>query len=169
MAEPVGRATMRSLTAEVEALRAQAVRLRAEVILRDTALMWARERRAVLEAAHPGLARRIELARRVDALTARVHELMRERPAAGRAAEGLAPGAARSAGLEDALAQADLVICQAGCLSQGAYWRVRDHCKRTGKTCVLVDRPDAVRIVRIPVPEMPAGDARPVIEREEGA
>ena len=44
---------------------------------------------------------------------------------------------------------ADLVICQTGCLSHGEYWRVQDHCKRTGKTCVLVEQPEAVRIVRI--------------------
>ena len=51
--------------------------------------------------------------------------------------------------LEASLVAADLVICQTGCLSHGAYWRVHDHCKRTGKACVLVDQPDAVRIVRI--------------------
>jgi len=28
-------------------------------------------------------------------------------------------------------------------------WRVHDHCRRTGKTCVLVDKPDALRVVRI--------------------
>jgi hypothetical protein len=26
---------------------------------------------------------------------------------------------------------------------------VQDHCKRTGKACVLVEQPEAVRIVRI--------------------
>ncbi len=51
--------------------------------------------------------------------------------------------------LEDSLVAADLVICQTGCLSHGEYWRVQDHCRRTGKTCVLVEQPDAVRIVRI--------------------
>jgi hypothetical protein len=34
-------------------------------------------------------------------------------------------------------------------MSHGAYWRVQDHCKRTGKACVLVEQPDALRIVRI--------------------
>ncbi len=38
------------------------------------------------------------------------------------------------------LAAADLVICQVGCISHGAYWRVKDHCRRTGKRCVLVGR-----------------------------
>ena len=44
--------------------------------------------------------------------------------------------------LEASLVAADLVICQTGCVSHGAYWRVRDHCTRTGKECVLVDRPE---------------------------
>ena len=50
---------------------------------------------------------------------------------------------------EASLREADLVICQTGCLSHGEYWRVQDHCQRTGKTCVLVEQPDALRIVRI--------------------
>ena len=62
---------------------------------------------------------------------------------AGLAAEG---GAAV---LEASLRAADLVICQTGCLSHGAYWRVQDHCKRTGKACVMVERPQELRIVRI--------------------
>ena len=55
----------------------------------------------------------------------------------------------QSRALEASLVAADLVICQTGCLSHGEYWRVQDHCKRTGKTCVLVAQPEAVRIVRI--------------------
>jgi sugar phosphate isomerase/epimerase len=51
--------------------------------------------------------------------------------------------------LEDSLRAADLVICQTGCLSHGAYWRVQDHCRRTGKACVLVEQAEALRIVRI--------------------
>ena len=58
------------------------------------------------------------------------------------------PGPQRQV-LEASLVAADLVICQTGCLSHGEYWRVQDHCKRTGKTCVLVEQPEAVRIVRI--------------------
>ena len=49
-----------------------------------------------------------------------------------------------SAALLDAsLAAADLVICQTGCISHSAYWRVKNHCKRTGKQCVFVDNPSA--------------------------
>ena len=40
--------------------------------------------------------------------------------------------------LESSLAAADLVICQVACISHNAFWRVQEHCKRTGKTCVLV-------------------------------
>jgi hypothetical protein len=41
------------------------------------------------------------------------------------------------------------VICQTGCLSHQAYWRVQDHCRRHNKPCVLVAQPDALRIIRI--------------------
>lgn len=50
--------------------------------------------------------------------------------------------------LEASLAAADLVICQTGCISHGAYWRVKDHCKRTGKRCLFVDRPSASSLAR---------------------
>lgn len=50
--------------------------------------------------------------------------------------------------LEANLAAADLVICQTGCVSHGAYWRVKDHCKRTGKRCVFVDKPSASSLAR---------------------
>jgi len=43
--------------------------------------------------------------------------------------------------LDVSLAAADLVICQTGCISHNAYWRVKDYCKRTGKRCVFVDNP----------------------------
>ena len=50
-------------------------------------------------------------------------------------------GADNDMALESSLAAADLVICQVACISHSAYWRVQDHCKRTGKTCVLVHPP----------------------------
>ncbi|MDK6077308.1 DUF2325 domain-containing protein [Massilia varians] len=54
-----------------------------------------------------------------------------------------------SAGQLDAsLAAADLVICQTGCISHHAYWRVKDHCKRTGKRCIFVDNPSVSSLVR---------------------
>lgn len=40
--------------------------------------------------------------------------------------------------IDGAVAAADLVICQAACISHNAYWRVKEHCKRTGKPCLFV-------------------------------
>jgi hypothetical protein len=50
--------------------------------------------------------------------------------------------------LDASLAAADLVICQTGCISHDAYWRVKDHCKRHGKRCVFVDKPSASSLKR---------------------
>lgn len=59
---------------------------------------------------------------------------------------------ADQAALESSLAAADMVICQTGCLSHNDYWRVQDHCKRTGKTCVLTDDARMVDInMRLPI------------------
>ncbi len=142
---------------EIERLNTQTVRLRAELVKRTTALAWVREDRAALEHAMPGLAKRVTLARNVEALQARVRELMDElerrdqQPAPQRAGRSTAPASPADdfAGMEADLAAADLVICQTGCMSHGAYWRVQDHCKRTGKACVLVENADALHIVRI--------------------
>ena len=52
-------------------------------------------------------------------------------------------------GLLDAnIAAADLVICQTGCISHNAYWRVKDHCKRTGTRCIFVDNPSPSSLFR---------------------
>jgi hypothetical protein len=50
--------------------------------------------------------------------------------------------------LETTLAAADLVICQTGCISHDAYWRVKDHCKRTGTPCVFVENPGTASLKR---------------------
>lgn len=50
--------------------------------------------------------------------------------------------------LDATLAAADLVICQTGCVSHNAYWRVKDHCKRTGKRCVFVETPSRSALER---------------------
>ena len=70
------------------------------------------------------------------------HYVSDHRPPRAQAGEGDANG---GAGLDASLAAADLVICQTGCLSHDDYWRVQDHCRRTGKPCILVDQPLAVR------------------------
>ena len=53
-----------------------------------------------------------------------------------------------SARLDATLAAADLVICQTGCVSHNAYWRVKDHCRRTGKRCVFVETPSTAGLKR---------------------
>lgn len=53
-----------------------------------------------------------------------------------------------TARLDATLAAADLVICQTGCVSHGAYWRVKDHCRRTGKRCVFVETPSRHALAR---------------------
>ncbi|MCZ2499271.1 DUF2325 domain-containing protein [Xylophilus sp. Kf1] len=142
--------------AEIEMLQARAIRQQAAVVVRDTALAWAREDRVALEASIPGLPRRAALSRRVEALMGRIQQLMGERRSRQRPADVSPPQPHRGpadrqemAALEASLVAADLVICQTGCLSHGDYWRVQDHCKRTGKACVMVERPDSLRIVRI--------------------
>jgi Uncharacterized protein conserved in bacteria (DUF2325) len=50
--------------------------------------------------------------------------------------------------LDQTLDSADLVICQTGCISHNAYWRVKDHCKRTGKRCVFVENPSSASLKR---------------------
>lgn len=50
--------------------------------------------------------------------------------------------------LDSALGAADLVICQTGCISHNAYWRVKDHCKRTGKRCAFVANPSGAGLAR---------------------
>lgn len=50
--------------------------------------------------------------------------------------------------LEHTLSSADLVVCQTGCVSHNAYWRVKDYCKRTGKQCVFVENPSISSLAR---------------------
>lgn len=50
--------------------------------------------------------------------------------------------------LDASLAAADLVICQTGCISHSAYWRVKDYCKRNGKRCVFIDNPSISSLER---------------------
>lgn len=50
--------------------------------------------------------------------------------------------------LDASLAAADMVICQTGCISHNAYWRVKDFCKRTGKQCVFVENPSVSSLRR---------------------
>lgn len=205
-------AAMASQAAQLDALSAEVVRLRAAVILRDTRLAWAQEDLEQVHAAHPGLPRRRSMARHITMLAERISALSREClrwklaatatatatatdnstranthvlhavPWEPAAAMPLQPGIAAAvplvaaapcacvqqqvardgsggigsdldtvatdAALDASLAAADLVICQTGCISHDQYWRVQDHCRRTGKTCILVDQPLAARQVQ---------------------
>jgi len=62
-----------------------------------------------------------------------------------------------SARLDATLAAADLVICQTGCVSHNAYWRVKDHCRRTGKRCVFVETPSTAGLKHALVQLAPQG------------
>jgi len=112
---------------EVARLQQQLIRARAQAIILGSALAWEREDR-----------------RRLLAAIADWPEPARPAP---RPTDDSAHADAEW--LEHSLRCADLVICQTGCASHGAFWRVEDHCKRTGKACVLVEQPGALRIVRV--------------------
>jgi len=63
----------------IEALQADQMRLRAQLVIRTTALQFEREDRARVEALVPGLSRRVNLARQVEQLKLRLEALLRER------------------------------------------------------------------------------------------
>ncbi len=67
-----------------------------------------------------------------------------------------------SARLEATLSAADLVICQTGCISHNAYWRVKEHCKRTGKRCVFMETPSTAGLKRALAQLQPDGAAEAV-------
>ena len=164
-------ATVAAQAAQIEALQAQVLRLRAEVIVRDTRLAMAQDALAQWKAAHPSLPRRKAMARHISVLVERIASLSREclrwrlaaeapaqpvqpersldvagHPSAGKGSAE--PDAAPDGTLDASLAAADLVICQTGCISHNAYWKVKDFCKRTGKRCVFVENPSTSSLVR---------------------
>jgi hypothetical protein len=162
----------------VERLEAQIVRLRGALVARDSAIAIVREELAVRAAAGAALPKRLSglLApgsrRHLMTPAPQVPADLREKAVlcVGHQDEAEAPSLARQlveiAGgrylhhdggddadgpaLEASLRAADLVICQTGCVSHGAYWRVQDHCRRTGKPCVLVGEPQPMLFVRNP-------------------
>jgi hypothetical protein len=199
-----------------ESQQSEIMRLRAQLIGRDTALAALGEDLRTLEAASPSLRSRFELARECERLVERSHEsqrlllqaqqeaerqrrradelaaeLLRREAALLETAEADPGGEEPHARLDDravlcvggrpasvpiyrqliertggrflhhdggeednpakldtTLAAADLVICQTGCISHDAYWRVKDHCKRTGKRCVFVESPSSAGVKR---------------------
>ncbi|MCE1191603.1 MAG: DUF2325 domain-containing protein [Acidovorax sp.] len=202
-------ATVAAQAAQIEALQAQVLRLRAQVVLRDTRLAMVQDEIVQLRQAHPGLPRRQAMARHITALAERIASLSREclrwrlaaqadHSADARAAQtsDLAPELSRAPGGADALAApsgagraplhsntetaldmdlaaADLVICQTGCIGHDDYWRVQDHCRRTGKACLLVDQSLAARQADVLVSWAPALAPRVAggkdLEQKQGA
>lgn len=149
--------------AQIERLQAQVVRLRAAVVVRDTRLAMAQEALAQLHAEAPAQRRRQSVGRHIGMLVERIAVLTRECLRWRLAAEqrnhraeseggeppsqaphaplsAIAPLAPRRPAARVTWAAADLVICQTGCISHHDYWRVQDHCRRTGKACLLVDQ-----------------------------
>ena len=197
---------------ELEASQAECLRLRGELMARDTLAAGLRDELQQLEESIPGLRHRHEQAKHLQTQQERIHQLERALLTARQQAEreqrradelqqalalaerqfqqpiqeahdvttstlpsldersvlcvGGRPAVVpiyrqliertggrflhHDGGEEDAvskldasLAAADLVICQTGCISHDAYWRVKDHCKRHNKQCVFVDKPSA--------------------------
>lgn len=50
--------------------------------------------------------------------------------------------------IEATLASADAVVCQAGCVSHAAYWKLKEYCKRTNKPCVYLKRSGVTSFAR---------------------
>ena len=135
---------------EIQQLQGQILRMRAQLVVLQSALAWECPRPPALHA---------YTAQSPANQSAVAHAEL----------ESIenAPAGSELERLGHSLREADLVICQTGCISHGAFWRLANHCKRTGKTCVLADQPDALRIVRIqpadldspqPAEEFPAED-----------
>lgn len=150
---------LRGQRERIAQLEAETVRLRAAVIARDTALALARDHVAALELAVVPLDvhQKAVLCIGKDAPNARATRRVIEN-AGGQFMQCDGPDAEDEDALEASLRAADLVICQTGCVSHDAYWRVQDHCKRTGKRCVLVDQPQPLRFMRHPQAETTDND-----------
>lgn len=106
-------------------LEAQLVRLRGALVRRTTAAALERERAVLCIGADDEA---VVLARQLVGATG--GRLLQRTP---EALEQDDPDA-----FEASLREADLVICQTGCVSHGGWWRVQDHCRRTGTPCVMV-------------------------------
>lgn len=122
---------------EIETLKGEVMRLRAEVIIRDTRI-------AFLQADQGATPSRFKDQSVVcvspDESAAQFMMSMVEK-AGGRFSHDPVEGVDDLARIESSMHAADLVICQTGCLSHDAIWRVRDHCSRTGKPCLFVEQP----------------------------
>jgi hypothetical protein len=50
--------------------------------------------------------------------------------------------------IDAVVASADAVVCQAGCVSHAAYYRLKEACKKLGKPCVFVQSPGVASFAR---------------------
>jgi hypothetical protein len=155
----------------VERLEAQIVRLRGALVARDSAMAMVREElaaRAAVGAALPKRLHALLAPGTVRRLAVPVPADLREKAVLCVGGDERTPSLARQlveiAGgrflhlegtdgtddpaFEASLRAADLVICQTGCLSHDACWRVQDHCRRTGKPCVMVGESQPIHFVR---------------------
>lgn len=44
----------------------------------------------------------------------------------------------------------EVIICQSGCLSHDAYWRVQEYCRRHGKRCLLLEPREGSSLLLLP-------------------
>ncbi|MDA7416847.1 DUF2325 domain-containing protein [Xenophilus arseniciresistens] len=159
---------VREQAVQIEALQGQVMRLHAALVLRDSAMALVREELGARAERGPSLSRRLlgllqvgrgrtrlaapAVADGKGGLQEKAVLCIAEGEAASELAQQLVEIAggrylhqradiletADEAAIEASLRAADLVICQTGCVSHGAWWRVQDHCRRTGKPCVLI-------------------------------
>lgn len=50
--------------------------------------------------------------------------------------------------IDAVVAGADAVVCQSGCVSHAAYWRIKEACKKLGKPCVFLKSPGVTSFAR---------------------
>lgn len=117
---------MAAQRAEVARLQSEVVRLRARALVLTAALALQGADQAAEHAHSP-------------AATAALSEgVLRERAPCQRLP------------LQSSLAEANLVLCQVGCLTHGAYWRgANDQCRRSGQTCVVVASASALQAAAV--------------------
>lgn len=129
--------------AAIQDLQAELMRARAAIIAKDTLIASLRAQLAPSEPDAPAVRSR-NSGRRFLFIGERIEMFSEWRDMAQREGgrfEHLDAEIDNAPGFDASLAAADLVICQTGCLSHNAHWRVENHCRRHGKRCFFVDRP----------------------------
>ena len=111
----------------IQQLQTTIFQLRAQAVIRETALCWERETRLTLQA---------QLATWY----------------AAQSPYQIAIAADAQALAADTTSQrtTELLICQTGCVLDDNHWRDNDQCKRTGKPCLLAAQPQALDQLRAP-------------------